>query len=84
VRALARPGVHLTDDEIDAVLSSPEGAQIEQMVRYSAVGRPAEIRDYLENFAKGADADELIVALQSPGAEARLHSAELLATEMIG
>jgi hypothetical protein len=24
------------------------------------------------------------VALQSPGAEARLHSAELLATEMIG
>jgi hypothetical protein len=30
-----------------------------------------------------ADADELIVALQSPTSEARLHSAALTATEMI-
>jgi luciferase family oxidoreductase group 1 len=84
VRALARPGRRLSDEEIDAVLASPEGAQIEQMVRYAAVGRPADVRQYLENFAKSADADELIVALQSPGAEARLRSAELLASEMLG
>jgi luciferase family oxidoreductase group 1 len=79
VRALARPGRRLADEEVDAVLSSPEGSQIEQMVAYSAVGRPGDVRDYLETFVKHADADELIVALQSPATEARLRSAELLA-----
>jgi luciferase family oxidoreductase group 1 len=83
VRALARPGRRLTDDEVDLVLSSPEGAQIEQMVVYSAVGPPSDVRDYLEAFAKHADADELIVALQSPAADARLRSAELLADAML-
>jgi luciferase family oxidoreductase group 1 len=83
VRALARPGRRLTDDEVDAVLSSPEGRQIEQMVVYSAVGTPPDVRDYLETFAKHADADELIVALQSPVAEARLRSAQLLAGAML-
>jgi alkanesulfonate monooxygenase SsuD/methylene tetrahydromethanopterin reductase-like flavin-dependent oxidoreductase (luciferase family) len=84
VRALARPGRRLTDEEVDAVLASPEGMQIEQMVRYSAVGRPAEVREYLDRFAKHADADELIVALQSPASEDRLRSAELIAGEMLG
>jgi luciferase family oxidoreductase group 1 len=84
VRALARPGRRLADDEVDAVLGSAEGAQLEHMVRYAAIGRPAEVRDYLEQFAKHADADELIVALQSPAVAARLRSAELLAAELIG
>jgi alkanesulfonate monooxygenase SsuD/methylene tetrahydromethanopterin reductase-like flavin-dependent oxidoreductase (luciferase family) len=83
VRALARPGRRLTDDEVDAVLSSPEGGQIEQMVVYSAVGTPPDVRDYIETFAKHADADELIVALQSPASEARLRSAQLLADAML-
>jgi luciferase family oxidoreductase group 1 len=79
VRLFARPGRRLTDDECDAVLAAPEGAQIASMVRYAAVGRPDDVRDYLETFAKEADADELIVALQSPATEARLHSARLIA-----
>jgi luciferase family oxidoreductase group 1 len=83
VRALARPGLRLSDAEADVVLASPEGQHIAQMVVYSAVGRPADVRDYLENFAKHADADELIVALQSPTSEARLRSASLLAAEML-
>ena len=83
VRALARAGRRLTDADVEAVLASPEGRQIEQMMQYSAVGRPAEVREYLENFAVTAGADELIVALQSPDSEARLRSAELVASEMI-
>jgi luciferase family oxidoreductase group 1 len=83
VRALARPGIRLTDAEIDAVLTSPEGQQIADMLRYAAVGRPAAVRDYLQDFGESADADELIVALQSPSSVARLRSAELLAAEMI-
>jgi luciferase family oxidoreductase group 1 len=84
VRALARPGLRLTDEDVDAVLSSPEGVKITQMVQYSAVGRPGDVRDYLEQFAKHADADELIITLPAPAPEARLRSAELTATEMIG
>jgi luciferase family oxidoreductase group 1 len=84
VRALARPGMRLTDEQADAVLASPEGRQIEQMVVYSAVGRPADVREYLEKFAEHAGVDELIVALQSPATDARLRSAQLLATEMFG
>jgi luciferase family oxidoreductase group 1 len=81
VRLFARPGRRLTDEECDAILTAPEGAQIASMVQYSAVGRPNEVRDYLENFAKSADADELIVALQSPAIDKRLRSAEMIATE---
>ena len=79
VRALARPGRRLTDEEVDAVLASPEGHQIAQMLRYAAVGRPAEVSEYLEQFAKHADADELIITLPSPVPDDRLRSAELVA-----
>ncbi|MBE7188201.1 LLM class flavin-dependent oxidoreductase [Jatrophihabitans endophyticus] len=82
VRLFARPGLRLSDDDCDAVLASPQGAQIASMVQYSAVGRPADVRDYLESFAKTADADELIVALQSPDTAKRLRSAEMIATEL--
>ncbi len=68
-----------TADEADAILGSPAGQHVRQMMTYSAVGTPAEVSEYLEGFVKHADADELIVALQSPGTEARLRSAELLA-----
>jgi luciferase family oxidoreductase group 1 len=83
VRALARPGVRLTDADVDAVLASPEGVRITQMVTYSAVGRPGDVRDYVEQFAKHADADELIITLPSPTPDARLRSAELLAGVML-
>jgi alkanesulfonate monooxygenase SsuD/methylene tetrahydromethanopterin reductase-like flavin-dependent oxidoreductase (luciferase family) len=50
-----------------------------QMMTYSAVGTPDMVMDYLDSFGNHADADELIVAHQSPGTEARLRSVELLA-----
>jgi len=83
VNALLARGRSLTDAEADLVLASPEGQRIESMVTYSAVGRPDEAREYLDGFAKHADADELIVAIQSPTIEQRLRSAELLADALI-
>ena len=68
-----------TDDEADAVLASPQGRQIAEMMRYSAVGAPAAVRDGLEQFRAHADADELIVVHASPTLEARLRSVDLLA-----
>jgi luciferase family oxidoreductase group 1 len=83
LRALARPGLQLTDEQVDAVLAGPEGQRVRQMAVYSAVGRPDDVRDYLESFAKHADADELIVAFQSPTAEDRLRSARLVAEVLL-
>ena len=72
-------GRTFTDEEADAIIGSPAGRHIQQMSKYSAVGTPAEVSEYIEGFAKHADADELMVVHQSPTAEAHLRSVELLA-----
>jgi luciferase family oxidoreductase group 1 len=72
-------GREFTDDEADMILDSPQGQHVSQMMAYSAVGTPDVVLDYLDSFGRHADADELIVAHQSPGTAARLRSVELLA-----
>jgi len=76
-------GRTFTDDEADAILASPAGQHVMQMTRYSAIGTPDEVRDYLEAFTKHADADELIIAFQSPSTEDRLRSVDLVADAVI-
>ncbi|MGY1808816.1 LLM class flavin-dependent oxidoreductase [Blastococcus sp. SYSU D00669] len=71
-----------TDEEADLLLQSPAGRHVEQMLTHSAVGTRDEVRDFLEGFAKQADADELIVAHQSPTVEQRLRSVTLTAEAM--
>ena len=34
------PGRDLTDDEADAIIASPQGQQVVQMMHYSAIGEP--------------------------------------------
>ena len=83
-RRIARfvaPGRELSDDEADAILASPQGQQVAQMMHYSAVGAPDHVAAYLTEFAKLADADELITAHASPTIEQRLRSVDLLADE---
>ncbi|MEQ3549647.1 LLM class flavin-dependent oxidoreductase [Pseudonocardia nematodicida] len=77
-----RRGSALTDAEADTVLDGPAGGQIRSMTRYSAVGTPATVARYLDDFATRADADELIVAGAAPGREAWWRSWELLATKV--
>jgi luciferase family oxidoreductase group 1 len=72
-------GRSFTDEEADLLLESPAGRHIEQMLTHSAVGTGAQVAEYLEAFAKQADADELIVAFQSPTTEQRLRSVTLTA-----
>ncbi len=59
-------GRTFTDEEADAILSMPQGRQIDEMLTYSGVGTPGDVRDYLSWFAGHADADELIVASLAP------------------
>jgi len=72
-------GRALSDEEADALLASPAGAQVHHMMRYAAVGTPEQVRDDLARFAEHADADELILACAAPGETARLRTFELIA-----
>lgn len=82
VGALVGGGRTFTDAEADMLLESPAGQQVENMMRYSAVGTPDVARTYLEEFAAKADADELIVATQITDRAAWIRSFELLAQAM--
>jgi luciferase family oxidoreductase group 1 len=80
VRALfSRPGHTFTDEEVEIVLRSPQGAHVDQMLTYTAAGTPDVVKAYLEQFRAHADADELIVAHQGDSAQARLRSLEIVA-----
>lgn len=72
-----------SDDQIDAFLTTAEGRNIANMMRYSAVGTATEVGSYLEEFATAAGADELIIAHQSRDIEARLRSVALTAGAML-
>jgi luciferase family oxidoreductase group 1 len=78
-RALLGRGRAFTDAETDALLQSPAGERINAMGTYSAIGTPAEVRAYVEDFARHSGADELITVHPSPDIERRLRSVEWLA-----
>jgi luciferase family oxidoreductase group 1 len=69
----------LSDEAVDLFLSMPQGQQIDQMMRYSAIGTRDLVKSYLDEFRQHADADELIVVLASPTRDTRLRSLDLLA-----
>ncbi|MGW4771975.1 LLM class flavin-dependent oxidoreductase [Nocardia sp. NPDC004278] len=75
-------GAEFSDEEIDAFLASPNGSQFSAMTRYTAVGTPAEVRDYLADFAGSIAADELIVAHHATEIDDRLRSVELTGAAM--
>jgi alkanesulfonate monooxygenase SsuD/methylene tetrahydromethanopterin reductase-like flavin-dependent oxidoreductase (luciferase family) len=77
--ALFGRGQALTDEQADQLLAQGAAQHVDQMLTYAAVGTPAEVGDYLDRFAKTADADELIIAHQAPTTEGRLRSVTLVA-----
>jgi luciferase family oxidoreductase group 1 len=80
-----RPGqdtTDLTDDQADQLLAAGLAAHVDQMLTYAAVGTAPQVRDYLDDFIRHTEADELIVVHQAPAIEARLRSVTLLAEAM--
>jgi luciferase family oxidoreductase group 1 len=75
----SRNGQRLGDAEVEAILRSPRAAPIDQMLVYSAVGRPAAVATYLDDFQRQTGADELIVVHHAATVAGRLRSVELLA-----
>lgn len=80
VRAfMGRRGAVLSDDQLDAVVNSFQGRQITDMLRYTAKGTGEQVAEYLEAFQKLANADELMISLQSGSHDATLRNMEILA-----
>jgi luciferase family oxidoreductase group 1 len=77
-RFLARDR-ELSEEEIDALVESPQGHQVAQMMHYSAVGTAPEVARYLTQFAQQAAVDEVITAHASPTIAERLRSIDLVA-----
>ncbi len=78
-RFLARRGQELSDDQIDQLMTTPQGQQVAQMMHYSAVGTPDVVARYVREFAKAAELDEVITAPASAPIDERLRSVDLLA-----
>jgi luciferase family oxidoreductase group 1 len=74
-----RGGRRPTDEEVTALLHSPEAAVVDEMLTYTAVGLPEEVSGYVESFANETEADELITVHYSDTVPNRLRSVELLA-----
>lgn len=72
-------GRPLSDAEADRLLASPQAAFLNEMMRHAAVGTPDQVRAWLDDFKRYADADELMLAPAGPTVEQRIRSVELAA-----
>jgi len=77
-RALFGRGRKLSEDDITALLSSPQAAAVDEMLACTAAGTAAEVVPYLESFVADTGADELMTVHYSDSVPNRLRSVELL------
>ncbi|HET8954974.1 MAG TPA: LLM class flavin-dependent oxidoreductase [Solirubrobacterales bacterium] len=78
-RALFGRGRKLSEEDVDAILQSPQGAAVDEMLAYTASGTAEQVAAYLEGFAAETGADELITVHYSDSVPNRLRSVELTA-----
>jgi luciferase family oxidoreductase group 1 len=78
-RALFGRGKKLSDDDITALLESPQATAVDEMLAYTATGLSDEVSSYLQQFAADTGADELMTVHYSDTVAHRLRSVELLA-----
>ncbi|MTD90697.1 LLM class flavin-dependent oxidoreductase [Corynebacterium hiratae] len=79
VKAFVSRGKQLSDADVARIIDSPQGQQIISMLQYSAVGNVEHVREYLTDFQKLAQADELMISLQSTSHKAALGNMSNLA-----
>ncbi|HEY6730643.1 MAG TPA: LLM class flavin-dependent oxidoreductase [Solirubrobacterales bacterium] len=77
-RALFGRGQKLSEEDIGAILQSPQAEVVDEMLAYTAVGTADQVAGYLQSFADETGADELITAHYSDSIPNRLRSVELL------
>lgn len=78
-RLYRQAGHTLNDDEADAALDTAAGAQVWEMVTYTAAGTPIRVNEAIDAFAGHAQADEVLLVSSAPQREAALRSLLLVA-----
>ncbi|HEX5366860.1 MAG TPA: LLM class flavin-dependent oxidoreductase [Acidimicrobiales bacterium] len=73
------PGRQLSADQVDHLVDSPQGQQVAGMMRYTVAGTTAQVGSQLADFARLADADEVILAFAAAGLDERLRAIRLVA-----
>jgi len=81
-RMLTRGGQQLDDAQIDAILDTPDGSFVDEMMTYTACGAPGDVRAYLEEFQRFTAADELMTVHQGGVVDDRILSLTLTAQAM--
>lgn len=76
---ITRGGAQITEEQLDSLVDSPQGRQIIDMLRYTAAGTGEQVAEYLEDFTRAAQADELMVSLQGPSNDHAQRSMDILA-----
>lgn len=66
VRTMVGRGRDLSEEDLRALMKSYAGRQVLAMLRYHAVGTPAQVREQLREFQRLSGADELMISLQAP------------------
>jgi luciferase family oxidoreductase group 1 len=74
-----RRSAPLSEEELDLLMSSPAADQVLSMLRYHAVGTGEQVADYLQGFARHAQADELMIAPQNTSTAEMLRGLEITA-----
>jgi len=77
-RQLGVVGPDVSDEQADDILAAGAAAHVDEMLTYTAVGTPDEVRDSLDDFLRLTNADELITVHPAPAVEDRLRSITLL------
>lgn len=76
--------VALTPEQAEQLLHTPAATEIRSMMRYSAIGGPERVREQLADFAKLADADELVTVHPAPTRVEQLASLKYSAPNYAG
>lgn len=71
--------VPLTREQAAELMDTPAGLQVRGMLRYSAVGDAEQVREQLTDFARLADADELVTVHAAPTRDEQLASIRIAA-----
>lgn len=82
VEALIGRGRQFSDADKQLLMSSPAADQVRNMMRHTAVGKPAAVADYIREFAAEHQANEVITTLASPHIDGQLRTLKLLQKAM--
>jgi len=83
IRSMLGRGRQLSDDDVEQLVHSVAGQQVLQMLEMTAVGTPAVVRDWLDDFVSRMNANEVIVTNMAGPLEDRRRALQLISEHII-